>query len=235
MQNRVGLRNPGVRAAASYLRTEAARLPATWGISLAVSPGLDDIEQSVQEMDEAATYFEGAFNGLERRPSWYTLNLSCPNTEDDPSGYQTESLARRLSEVLVDRVSAPAWVKIGPDLSDEQLAVLVRVFAETGVRAVVATNTTARPMPGGGATAGLSGAPLRPLALRAVERLSVATDEAGARLDIVACGGILHGSDWLAFEAAGARAAMLYSALVFRGPLAGALILREAAQGGRRA
>ena len=51
---------------------------------------------------------------------------------------------------------------------------------------------------------------------------------------IVASGGILRGSDLLAFQAAGAQAAMLYSALVFRGPLAGALILREAERGDDR-
>ena len=42
------------------------------------------------------------------------------------------------------------------------------------------------------------------------------------------CGGLLDGADWRAFQAAGARAGMIYSALVFRGPLAAALILHEA-------
>ena len=41
-------------------------------------------------------------------------------------------------------------------------------------------------------------------------------------------GGILDGTDLRAFRAAGARAAMLYTAMVLRGPLAAALILREA-------
>jgi dihydroorotate dehydrogenase len=234
MQNRVGLRNPGVRAAASHLRSEDDRLPATWGVSLALSPGLDDLDASVEQIDEVASYFAGAFAGVGHRPSWYTLNLSCPNTEDDPRGNQTEALARALCAVMVERVNAPVWVKIGPDLSDEQLGVLVRAFSESGVRAVVATNTSAHPAPDGGATAGVSGAPLRRLALRAVERIRTSIEAVGADLDIVASGGILRGSDLLAFQAAGAQAAMLYSALVFRGPLAGALILREAERGDDR-
>jgi dihydroorotate dehydrogenase len=80
-------------------------------------------------------------------------------------------------------------------------------------------------------TAGLSGAQLRPLALDTVGRLrAILADRPGAAeaLDIVAGGGILDGADLRAFRSAGARAAMLYSALVFRGPLAAAHILQEA-------
>ncbi len=100
-----------------------------------------------------------------------------------------------------------------------------------GVRAIVATNTWARPAPTDGGSAGLSGAGLRPLALDTVRRISAIVADARVDLDIVACGGILDGRDLLAFQHAGARAAMIYSALVFRGPLAGALILREARKG----
>ena len=129
----------------------------------------------------------------------------------------------------------PIWVKVGPDLSDEQLRSLVSACTATGVRALVATNTWARPAPTDGGSAGLSGAGLRPLALDTVRRLStIVARDRGRALDIVACGGILSGADLLAFQAAGARAAMIYSALVFRGPLAGALILREARKGRRR-
>jgi dihydroorotate dehydrogenase len=143
-------------------------------------------------------------------------------------------LAERLCGALATVTRLPIWVKVGPDLSDEQLRSLVSACAATGVRALVATNTWARPAPTDGGSAGLSGAGLRPLALDTVRRLSAIVTETGAGLDIVACGGILSGRDLLAFQVAGARAAMIYSALVFRGPLAGALILREARTGRRR-
>ena len=80
-------------------------------------------------------------------------------------------------------------------------------------------------------TAGLGGAPLRPLALAAVGHLAEAIARRGSSLDIVGSGGVLEGRDLTAFLDAGAKAAMLYSALVFRGPLAPALILREAGRG----
>lgn len=231
MQNRVGLRNPGARAAAAYLARHAGDLPPTWGLNLAVSPGLAEVSRSRQEITEAASLFGEAFAGLEAGPSWVTLNLSCPNTEDDPRGHQSAELAHELSAALVDVVGVPLWVKIGPDLSDGQLAGIVAAVGRTGVRAVVATNTLAQPTPDGTATAGVSGSRLRPSALRTVSRLKQAIDGSGLALDIVGGGGILDGADLRAFRAAGARAAMLYTALVLRGPLAPALILHEVEEG----
>jgi dihydroorotate dehydrogenase len=229
MQNRVGLRNPGASAAAAYLRSVAPRLPAVWGVNLAVSPGVDDVEQAALELGEAASAFQEAFEGQVHPPAWYTLNLSCPNTADDPHGRQSEALAGRLAAALHGTVSAPVWAKIGPDLSERQLEGLVSAFVGAGVRAVVATNTVARPTPHRDAVAGISGARLRPLALATVTRLAAIAASRSADLDIVGSGGILSGAHLRAFQAAGARAVMLYSALVFRGPLAGALVLREAA------
>jgi dihydroorotate dehydrogenase len=231
LQNRIGLRNPGARAAAAYLGSHAASLPPVWGLNLAVSPGVDDIGQSRREITEAAASFHQAFRGLEASPSWLTLNLSCPNTEDDPRGTRSAELARELASALVEGSSRPVWVKIGPDLSEGRLDGIVDACAESGVRAVVATNTQARPTPDGSALAGMSGAPLRSLALDTVTRLAERIEAAGVRLDIVAGGGILSGADLRAFQAAGARAAMIYTAMVFRGPLAAALILREAERG----
>lgn len=234
MQNRIGLRNPGVRAAAAHLRSNARLLPPVWGLNLALSPGVEDLDQGTAEIREAAAYVRDAFGDVGGGPAWYTLNLSCPNTEDDPHGRQTDEQARRYASALVEVADAPVWVKIGPDLGDEQIGLLARAFADAGVRAVVATNTLPAAAPGGGPQAGMSGARLRPLALRTVTRLDAAIREIAAPLDIVACGGIMNGADLLAFQAAGARAAMVYSALVFRGPLAGALILREADREARR-
>lgn len=235
MQNRVGLRNPGARAAAAHLARHAAQLPPIWGLNLAASPGVSDPATSRGQIVEAAALFEAAFEGLEAGPTWFTLNLSCPNTEDDPHGSQSADLARELCGALVASTAVPVWAKIGPDLSDVQLAALVSAFVESGVRAVVATNTLAQPVPGGDGLAGVSGSRLRPLTLDTIKRLATLIRDQGAALDIVAGGGILMGADFVAVRDAGARAAMLYSALVFRGPLAAALILREAAQGGAHA
>jgi dihydroorotate dehydrogenase len=44
---------------------------------------------------------------------------------------------------------------------------------------------------------------------------------------VVGCGGVLDKPSWLAFSRIGVRAVQYWSALVYRGPLAAALIVNE--------
>ncbi|MBN1287611.1 MAG: hypothetical protein JXB47_19575 [Anaerolineae bacterium] len=225
-QNRVGLRNPGAHAAAAFLAMRKRDLPAQFGINVAVSPGVDDPGRPAQEVREALAAF------VERGicPAWFTLNLSCPNTEDDPNGNQAAAEARQICGAAVDAVRpAPLWVKLGPALAEEQYRALMAVFAEVGVRAVVATNTLPAPTPDdSGQTAGVGGGRLHMHAVEAVRRLHRVQAEHGYPVDIIACGGIQDGATYNDFARLGVRAVQYWSGLVYRGPLAAALIAREA-------
>ena len=230
-QNRVGLRNPGARAAAAFLARHAADLPRTYGINVAVSPGVTDPDQEQREVTESVAAFLDA--GL--RPAWLTLNLSCPNTEDDPGSRQTEHGTRRLCAAVLAQLApygVPLWVKLGPTLADEQLWVLMRVFAETGVRAVVATNTLPAPAPGDpDLSAGMAGGALYARALAVAGTLLDERDRMGVGVDVIGCGGVADGPTARAFLDRGAAAVQYWSVLVYRGPLAPALIAREAGRG----
>ncbi len=224
-QNRVGLKNPGALAAAEFLAQRHRDLPPIFGINVAVSPGVTDPDQECREVVEALAAF------LERGiiPSWFTLNLSCPNTEDDPGSHQTESRARALCAAAVARLAAdriPLWVKISPALAAEQYRALLHAFAETGVSAVIATNTLAQPAPDG-TIAGMSGGRLYQSALAAVTLLAAEKTERGYDLDLIACGGVSDGATYHAFAQHGVQAMQYYSSLIYRGPLAAALIEQE--------
>lgn len=234
-QNRVGLRNPGVLAAATFLAARKRGLPAQFGINIAVSPGVDDPDRQTEEVLASLRAF------LERGvyPTWFTLNLSCPNTEDDPGGNQTADLAEQLCGAAVACLreagaaagrTIPLWVKVGPDLSNAQYRALLRVFAAVGVRAVIATNTLGLPAPGAPAlTAGVGGGRLHVPALAAVRALKEEQAAGGWPVDVIACGGVLDGATYRDFAALGVRAAQYWSALVYRGPYAAALIQAEIA------
>ncbi len=224
-QNRVGLKNPGALAAAEFLAQHRRDLPPIFGINIAVSPGVTDPDQGCNEVLESLSTF------LERgiRPSWFTLNLSCPNTHDDPGSHQTEDRARALCEsvvALLDSYDIPLWVKISPALAAEQYRVLLSVFSETGVRAVIATNTLAAPAPDG-TTAGLAGGRLHQAALEAVDLLTAEKAERGCVIDIIACGGVSDGTTYHDFANHGVKAMQYYSTFIYRGPLAAALIEQE--------
>jgi dihydroorotate dehydrogenase len=233
-QNRVGLRNPGAAAAAAFLGARRAELPAVFGINVASSPGASDPAAEQEELVESLLAF--VEQGV--RPSWFTLNLSCPNTEDEPARRQTEEAARALCGAAVRalggaRAPIPLWVKIGPDLPDALYRALLGVFAETGVRAVVATNTLARPSPTDpAAMAGVGGGELHRHAVRAAAILAEEVRARGHDLDLIGAGGVEDAATYRDFAALGARAVQYWSAIVFRGPLAAALILDEIERAG---
>lgn len=227
-QNRVGLKNPGAAAAAAFLALHRGTLPPCFGINIAPGPGVTDPEEEQREVLEALAAF--VQNGI--RPQWFTLNLSCPNTEDDPRGHQTEAKTHSLCGAAVDYLrqhagDLPLWVKVSPELSEQQYHVLMWVFAEVGVRAVIATNTLPCLAPDTSGTAGLGGRDLQPAALRAVCLLSEARARANIKVDVIGCGGVMDGFSCNDYAKNGARAMQYWSALVYRGPLAAALIAEE--------
>ena len=224
-QNRVGLKNPGALAAAEFLSRHRRQLPPVFGINIAVSPGVTDPEQECHEVLEALAAF------LDRgiQPSWFTLNLSCPNTDDDPGSRQTEMRARDLCSAIVGLLqphNIPLWVKISPNLADEQYRALLRSFAETSVHAVIATNTLAAPA-SDGTTAGVGGGRLHANALDVVALLSDEKARQHYDLDLIGCGGVQDRQTYQAFAQHGVQAMQYWSALVYRGPLAAALIEQE--------
>ncbi|MDE2854102.1 MAG: hypothetical protein OXN88_08035 [Chloroflexota bacterium] len=231
-QNRVGLRNPGARAAARFLGGHRSELPKEFGINIAVSPGVDEIEEQTRDVVESLAFFLDA----DLRPTWFTLNLSCPNTEDDPQGYQIEAETRQLCGAFIKSLRAreldiPLWVKLSPGLADEQVSALMRVFHEVGVKAVIATNTLPKPSPDDDRVqAGVGGGDLYPEALKAVRQLIGEKIRQGYAVDVIACGGILDGDSMREYEGIGVKAGQYWSALVYRGPFAAAIIESELAR-----
>ena len=202
-RNRVGLRNPGARAAAAFLAERHEHLPPVWGINIAASHR-EELLESLDLFLEAGV-----------RPAWFTLNISCPNTDDDPRGLHGAAQVRALCAPAVRAAEpTPLWIKVAPGLAAAQYQTLPAACAEVGVRAIVATNTLA----------GLGGADLRKHALAVQALLLRGIEQTAGAVDLVACGGILDGASW---RACPARAAQYWTALALRGPVAAALILRE--------
>ena len=207
-------------------------MPTEFGINIAVSPGVENIEQQERDVLDSLAYFLDA--GV--HPTWFTLNLSCPNTEDDPLGHQLEDETKRLCGTFITilrkrGLDIPLWVKISPGLSCEQAGSLMRIFQEVGVQAVIATNTLAKAVPGDERLrAGVGGGALFDEALVVVEHLRSAQTRHGSTVDIIGCGGILDGESLRVYEERGVGAAQYWSALVYRGPFAAAMIESEVAE-----
>lgn len=147
------------------------------------------------------------------------LNLSCPHLE----GYGVEigrvpALVREVVRAAKGAAPCPVWAKLSPNVSD--IVEIGRAAVDAGADALVATNTIgamavsveARRPVLSHAGGGLSGAPLKPIALKAVFDLAGEID-----IPVVASGGIANGRDMLEFIMAGACAGEIGSAVVTRG------------------
>ena len=200
--NNVGLRNPGAKAAAMYFGKRKDELPNIFGIN--ISP----VMQRDNNIDAAIYYTQEAislFLSHDVVPKWFTLNISCPNTDLISESDLVENLRDLLSACskVQGMEDIPLWVKIGPDLSDEQHFKVLSACRHVGAKAVIATNTTKN---------GVGGTRLREKALRVVEKLHADCVVLGWPIYIIASGGIKDEEDFKAYEKVGASAGQYCSA-----------------------
>ena len=159
--------------------------------------------------------------------SYFTVNISSPNTPGLRNLQQAAQLNELLSKVLEarDRVrrkagDTPVLLKIAPDLSLAELDDVVHVARSRGVDGMIVSNTTlARPNSlreqlRAKEQGGLSGRPLFRLSTRMVAETFVRVEGA---FPLIGVGGIDSGGAALTKIRAGASLIQLYSSLVYKG------------------
>ena len=134
-----------------------------------------------------------------------------------------ERLASILGAINARRAALakrpPLLVKIAPDLADDALGPIVEACVAQGIAGLIISNTTVARPPlrsrHGGEQGGLSGEPLRDMAL---QRLRDFRKASGGSIPLIGVGGIASAEDAWARIKAGASLVQLYSALVYEGP-----------------
>jgi dihydroorotate dehydrogenase len=152
---------------------------------------------------------------------YLTINISSPNTPGLRALQEAAALDALLVEVMAARgdQGPPIFLKVAPDLDPADIDAIARVAVDRRIDALIVANTTVSRPPLRSAHAaeagGLSGAPLKDLALQRLQDFRTAT---GGALPLVAAGGIASAADAYARIRAGASLVQLYSALVYDGP-----------------
>jgi dihydroorotate dehydrogenase (NAD+) catalytic subunit len=215
----MGLPNPGAAEEVELLRDAARRL-APLGVPLIASIAADTVE----EFGRVAAIVSDA------GPALIEVNISCPNTESSHGEMFASSAeaAAAVTRQVKASTSIPCIVKLSPNVAD--IAAIARAVAAAGADGITAINT----MPGmlvdaesgapvlANGTGGISGAALKPIALRCVHEIS-----AGVTLPVIGTGGVLSGTDVVEMISAGAACVGVGSAIVTRGENAFSLILDE--------
>ncbi|MNU54652.1 Dihydroorotate dehydrogenase [compost metagenome] len=214
--NRMGFNNEGLEPFAARLAHRPKRTAI--GANLGANKDTED---------KAADYVAG-LRRLAGLADYFTINISSPNTPGLRALQGREALDDLLGRIHEARPAdgAPVFLKIAPDLIGEEIGMIVEASLAHGIDALIVSNTTLeRPLTlksvFAGQAGGLSGAPLKRFAQKALE---AAAEAAGGRLPLIAVGGIESGADAWARIRAGASAVQVYSALIYEGPgLVGAI------------
>ncbi len=146
-----------------------------------------------------------------------TVNVSSPNTEKLRDLQGKAALSALLEGVMAANDAAiPVFLKIAPDLTDDDLKDVAHVASSSGISAVIATNTTlSRDGLQSGhkdEAGGLSGQPLFERSTRVLAKLSSLTN-----MPLIGVGGVGSAAQAYAKIKAGASAVQLYTALVYGG------------------
>ncbi len=208
--NRMGFNNAGLEVFAKHLKTRPA------GTVVGANLGANKDTE-----DKAADYVAG-LKRLRGLADYVTVNVSSPNTPGLRAlqgRAALDDLLGRLAEAR-DGDPTPVFLKIAPDLTPDEIALIVEASLDHGIDALIVSNTTldrpdtlrSRDREEAG---GLSG---RPLQVRARAAVTAAAAASTGRLPLIAVGGIDSGAEAYARIRAGACAVQLYSALIYGGP-----------------
>ncbi|GIU71448.1 MAG: dihydroorotate dehydrogenase [Candidatus Nitrosocaldaceae archaeon] len=195
--NAVGLSNPG----ADYFAQEVKDSNIPLIINL-VGSNEDEFVYMLKKFDELNII-------------GYEINFSCPHVEkvglevgDDPE--LVYNIIKRMKSIT----SKPIIAKLG--LGSSNILEIAKVARDAGVDAITAINTiramhinieVCKPVLSN-KIGGLSGLPIKPIAVRCVYELSNAVD-----IPIIGCGGISRWEDAIEFILAGASAIQIGSAV----------------------
>ncbi|WP_248796972.1 quinone-dependent dihydroorotate dehydrogenase [Pseudomonas sp. MWU13-2105] len=216
--NRMGFNNLGVDNLVSRVR--AARYSGILGIN--IGKNFDTpVERAVDD-------YLICLDKVYAHASYVTVNVSSPNTPGLRSLQFGDSLKQLLAALRVRQAQlaqqygkyVPLAIKIAPDMTDEETVLVAQALLESGMDAVIATNTTlsrvgVEGLAHGDEAGGLSGAPVREKSTHTVKVLSA---ELAGRLPIIAAGGITEGEHAAEKIAAGASLVQLYSGFIYKGP-----------------
>jgi dihydroorotate dehydrogenase len=206
--NRMGFNNEGQPAALERLR----RLTHLHGI-IGVNVGANK-----DSTDRIADYVSGV-RMMAPVAHYLTVNISSPNTPGLRQLQDEGALKELLAAVQSTGVAKPIFLKVAPDLGEGDPERIVRAALDHKIAAIIVSNTTISRPPLKSRFAreagGLSGKPLKALALEALRKFRQAS---AGEIPLVGVGGVENADDAWARIRAGANLVQLYSAMVYEGP-----------------
>lgn len=215
--NRMGFNNKGV----DYLIEQVKKSKYHGVLGINIGKNFDTpVENAVDD-------YLICLNKVYQHASYITVNISSPNTPGLRTLQYGDSLRQLLAPLKARQLELaneygykPIFVKIAPDMDDQEIAQVASILLETQMDAVIATNTTLsrEGVEGtryGAEAGGLSGAPVEQKSTYVVKKLAEALQ---GKLPIIGVGGIMDGEGAAEKIKAGASLVQIYSGFIYQGP-----------------
>ena len=223
--NRLGFNNDGLDAflanvVRSRARAQAGKNPLVLGLNIG--------KNAATPIENAIDDYLVCLNGVYPHADYVTVNISSPNTKNLRALQSDEALDALLGQIAERREvlsreqgkRVPLFVKIAPDLDQQQVEVIAATLKRHGMDGVVATNTTlsrdaVKGMRHAEEAGGLSGAPVLEASNRVIGQLRSAL---GPGFPIIGVGGVMSAVDAVSKIKAGADVVQIYTGLIYSGP-----------------
>jgi dihydroorotate dehydrogenase len=217
--NRMGFNNPGIDAGVANV----SRSKTFHGVV-----GFNIGKNKDTPNENAADDYLACLRKAYPVAGYIAVNLSSPNTPGLRDLQGAEASARLLETLKAEQAKlatehgkhVPLLFKVAPDLGEEQIRDLSKVFMDGGLDGLIATNTTldreaVAAHPRAGEAGGLSGKPVRQ---KSTEVIRAFSGHLGKKIPIIGVGGISSVEDAREKIAAGASLVQIYTSFIYQGP-----------------
>lgn len=217
--NRMGFNNCGITQGAINVKS-ATSFQGIVGFNI----GKNKDTPNEHAIDDYLTALRGCWGVAD----YVTVNISSPNTPGLRDLQAADDTARLLSALKTEQaklqsetgIRMPIALKVAPDMGEQQISDLSRVFLDGGLDGLVATNTTISReavlgKPYAKQAGGLSG---KPVTHASTEVIRAFHSHLGTRIPIIGVGGIMTADDAMEKLNAGATIIQLYTGFIYHGP-----------------
>ncbi|KKR14811.1 MAG: Dihydroorotate dehydrogenase 2 [Candidatus Falkowbacteria bacterium GW2011_GWA2_39_24] len=209
-----GLKNQGCEKIAHRLRSKNFRIPIGTSIAKTNSPATVETKAGIDD-------YLKAFRQFANTGHYFTINISCPNAFGGEPFTDPDRLNCLLSIIDSIPTKKPIFLKMSPDLNEEQVGAILRICEHHRIHGFICGNLTKNrdtlkigdqmiPVKGG-----ISGKPTEELSNAQIRFIYRKTSN---KYIIIGCGGIFSAIDAYVKIRAGASLVELITGMIFEGP-----------------
>ncbi len=208
----LGLNNEGVQKIAGRLEAEIPpNVPV--GTSIAMTN-----RKEPYGMEEGIADYVASFVRLAKVGSYFTVNISCPNTYQGEPFTKPETLDRLLSSLDAIETQKPIYLKLSPDLTEHEVDAILDVVPMHRLHGFVCSNLTHDLSRANGAfqlQGGLSGKAQWELSNKQIAHIY---KRSNGHYTVIGVGGVFSAEDAYTKIKLGALLVELITGMVYEGP-----------------